>query len=78
MMRADENRRMLHWRLDPEHEAFRGLGVQSGLRLGAVLATIVSVLMLIVISLPSSVASRHPLQGFLGQSQLSQGVRAPG
>jgi hypothetical protein len=75
-MRTDENtRHRLLWRLDPEHEAFRGLGVQSGLRLGAVLAVIVLVLMLIVISLPSTVASRHPLDGFLGQTQESHVLR---
>jgi hypothetical protein len=47
-MRTRENaQRALHWKLDPEHEAFRGLGARSALRLGPVLATIVSVLVLV-------------------------------
>ena len=78
-MRTPQNaHRALYWRLDPEHEAFRGLGARSAVRLGAVLATIVLLVALIAISLPSSVASRHPLQGFLGQIPIPEGSHAPG
>ena len=78
-MRTPQNaQRALYWRLDPEHEAFRGLGARSAVRLGAVLATIVLLVALIAISLPSSVASRHPLQGILGQIPIPEGSHAPG
>ena len=34
-MRTPQNaHRALYWRLDPEHEAFRGLGARSAARLG--------------------------------------------
>ena len=35
--------RALQWQLDAEHEAFRGLGARSAMRLGLVLAAIVMV-----------------------------------
>ena len=77
-MRTPQNaQRALYWKVDPEHEAFRGLGARSAVRLGAVLATIVLLVALIAISLPSSVASRHPLQGFLGQIPIPEGSHAP-
>jgi hypothetical protein len=78
MRTPQKAQRALYWRLDPEHEAFRGLGARSAVRLGAVLATIVLLVALIAISLPSSVASRHPLQGILGHILIPEGSHAPG
>ncbi len=34
--------RALYWRIDPEHEAFRGLALRSALRLALVLAAIIA------------------------------------
>ena len=38
--------RALYWRIDPEHEAFRGLALRSALRLTLVLVAIVAALWL--------------------------------
>ena len=57
----------LRCQLDPEHEAFRGVGMQSAVRLGVVLATIVVAVTFTALSAgPSDKAAQAPLiQGLL-------------
>ena len=50
-------RRALNWQLDAEHEAFRGLGARSALRLSLVLAALVLVFGLIGAGLAAPEAS---------------------
>ena len=60
----------LHWRLDPEHEAFRGLAWRSALRLGAVLAAIVAAFALAVVSTAQAQSTEaRAAAPMLGQAQ---------
>ena len=64
-------RRALYWQLDAEHEAFRGLGARSALRLSLVLAALVLVFGLIGAGLAAPEASYIAQTGAFPDEQIA-------